>query len=118
MAQTYFVILLLIISSLNIFVYLSQQCTTRYIQKYLDGRLADTDYKPLLSLEEDSYGKALGKCVLYCDNDQRCLGFDLCKIRENLFRCRTCCEWKKIKGFTIGNYSNCKRIEKVSGEVK
>lgn len=54
MKQTYF--LHLIVLFMNISKSLSQQCTTSYIQKYLDGKLAETDYRPLLSLEGNNYG--------------------------------------------------------------
>ena len=49
----------------------------------------------LLALEENSYGIIRYMCVLNCEFDQLCIWFQLCKVTESLFYCKTCCKWKK-----------------------
>lgn len=92
----------------------SQECVTKAFQKITHGRLNSTDFEPLLAFEENSYGKMWHMCVLNCELNQRCIGFQLCKFTESLFYCMTCCRWKKIKGFTFIAEPGCKFVEKVS----
>ncbi|XP_052680998.1 uncharacterized protein LOC128161677 [Crassostrea angulata] len=89
----------------------SHQCFPNEIQTFLKGKLADSDFTSLLSLEDNSYGKLFHKCLFYCEKDKRCIGFQICKISETLFQCRTCCEWKKAKGFTFTYSPDCKYVE-------
>lgn len=92
----------------------SQECVTKAFQKITHGRLNSTDFEPLLAFDENSYGKMWHMCVLNCELNQRCIGFQLCKFTESLFYCMTCCRWKKIKGFTFIAEPGCKFVEKVS----
>lgn len=92
----------------------SHLCFSNEVQTFLKGKLADSDFTPLLSLEDNSYGKLFHRCLFYCEKDKRCSGFQICKISETLFQCRTCCEWKKAKGFTFTYSPDCKYVEMVS----
>jgi hypothetical protein len=77
-----------------------------------NGKLPDDYYQTIFSADGTSYGKTLSKCTNYCVNDQRCVGLELCQIKPDLFRCRVCCEWKKL-----GNHKDpqpgCKYLEMV-----
>lgn len=110
MTQTF----LFILSLICIESCFSQQCVNKDFQKVTHGKLKSTDFEHLLALEENSYGKMWHMCVLNCELDQRCFGFQLCKVTESLFNCKTCCRWKKIKGFTFIDQPGCKYVEKVS----
>lgn len=72
----------------------SQQCVIKDFQKITHGKLNSTDFEPLLAFEENCYGKMWHICVLNCELDQRCIGFQLCQVTESLFYCKTCCRWK------------------------
>lgn len=112
MTQNYLFILPFIF--INIKSCFSQQCVIKDFQKITNGKLNLTDFEPLLAFEEKCYGKMWHMCVLNCELDQRCIGFQLCKVTESLFYCETCCRWKKIRGLDIIDDPGCKYIEKVS----
>lgn len=90
-----------------------QQCVTTDFKKKFSGKLNESDYKPLTSMQENSYGILFHKCLHYCEQDKRCIGFQICKVSESLFQCQTCCHWRKIFRYTYTNTSDCKYLEKV-----
>lgn len=91
-----------------------QQCvTTDFSSVQFSGKLNESDYKPLISMQENSYGKLLHKCLHYCEQDKRCIGFQICKVSESLFQCQTCCHWRTFFRYTYTNTSDCKYLEKV-----
>lgn len=62
-----------------------------YLHSY--GHLANNNSEVLFTGEDTSRGKAIIKCFNYCRGDRRCIGMEVCKIAENLHRCRACCAW-------------------------
>lgn len=53
-------------------------------------------YKVLFSGDGGSFPAALRECNEFCQGDRRCIGMEICQIREDLYRCRACCEWMKL----------------------
>lgn len=90
-----------------------QQCVTTDFKKKFSGKLNEDSFKPLFSIQENSYGILFHKCLYYCEQDKRCMGFQICKVSESLYQCQTCCHWMKIRGQSITNTSDCKYLEKV-----
>ena len=75
--------------------------------------LPSTDFKPLFTVD-DSRGR-FHKCFFLCERNQQCIGVQICKVKEDLFRCQACCEWKKVKNYTTqSGASNCTYYEQVS----
>jgi hypothetical protein len=53
-------------------------------------------------------------CSNLCKGDRRCIGLEICKIREDLYRCRACCNWKKLgKEKANINLDNCGFFQQV-----
>ena len=50
--------------------------------------------------------------INFCSDDQRCIGIELCKMKDELFNCRVCCEWKKL-GNRAEAQPGCKYMEMV-----
>lgn len=92
----------------------SQQCVSTNFKLVFKNSISSIDYRPLLVLQDTNYGITFHKCLHLCSQSEQCIGFFLCKATENLFLCQTCCEWKRIKGYKLGNSPNCKYIEKVT----
>lgn len=92
----------------------SQQCVSTNFKLVIKNSISSIDYRPLLVLQDTNYGITFHKCLHLCSQSEQCIRFFLCKATENLFLCQTCCEWKRIKGYKIGNSPNCKYIEKVT----
>lgn len=95
----------------------SQQCVSTNFKLVFKNTISSADYRPLLVIQDTNYGITFHKCLHLCSQSKQCIGFFLCKEKENLFVCQTCCEWKKIEGYTLGNSPNCKYIEKVTLNV-
>lgn len=53
-------------------------------------------YNVLFSGDGGSFPAALRECTEFCWGDKRCIGMEVCRIREDLYRCRACCEWMKL----------------------
>uniref|UniRef100_A0A8W8J7F7 Fucolectin tachylectin-4 pentraxin-1 domain-containing protein n=1 Tax=Magallana gigas TaxID=29159 RepID=A0A8W8J7F7_MAGGI len=70
-------------------------------------------YKPLFSGKGRSFPAALRECTEFCRGDRRCIGMEVCQIREDLYRCRACCEWMKLgeKTEPTNNMAACKYYE-------
>lgn len=92
----------------------SQQCVSTNFKLVFKNTIGTTDYKPLLVIQDNTYGITFHKCLHHCSQSKQCIGFFLCKANENLFVCQTCCQWKKIKGYKLGDSPGCKYIEKVT----
>ncbi|XP_052678971.1 uncharacterized protein LOC128159806 [Crassostrea angulata] len=90
----------------------SQQCVSTNFKLAFKNTISSADYRPLLVIQDTNYGITFHKCLHLCSQSEQCIGFFLCKEKENLFVCQTCCEWKKIKGYSLGNSPDCKYIEK------
>lgn len=90
----------------------SQQCVSTNFKLVYKNTISSADYRPLLIIQDNNYGITLHRCLHQCSQSEQCIGIFLCKANENLFVCQTCCEWKKIKGYTLGNSPHCKYIEK------
>lgn len=72
-------------------------------------------YKPLFTGDGGSFSAALRVCTEFCRGDRRCIGMEVCQIRENLYRCRACCEWIKLgeKAELTNDMAACKYYEMV-----
>lgn len=90
-----------------------QQCVTTDFKKKVSGKLNENSFKPLFSIQENSYGILFHKCLYDCEQDKRCIGFQICKVSESLFQCQICCHWRKIVGYTVTKTPDCKYFEKV-----
>ncbi|XP_062606399.1 fucolectin-like isoform X2 [Saccostrea cucullata] len=75
------------------------------------GKLSDKYSQTIFSSEGKSQMGTLAKCSKFCVNDQRCIGIELCHIREDWFQCRVCCEWKKIGSNYYDDQPHCKYLE-------
>lgn len=90
-------------------------CETSSMRVLAKTALPVDDYKPLFTMEDTAYGVLFHKCFHYCQQSQNCIGFEICKGAEGLFRCHACCEWKKRRhhGLLEGP-SFCRYFEQVS----
>ena len=71
------------------------------------------DFKPLFTVDDSK--ARFHQCFFLCERNQQCIGVEICKVKENLFRCQACCEWKKEKKYTTqSGASNCTYYEQVS----
>ena len=75
--------------------------------------LPSTDFKPLFTVDDSK--DMFHRCFFLCERNQQCIGVEICKVKEGLFRCQACCEWKKVKKYTtLPGASNCTYYEQVS----
>ncbi|XP_061186213.1 uncharacterized protein LOC133194228 [Saccostrea echinata] len=90
----------------NFHFYHRQFCLKAY------GSLTD-NFKVLFSAEATTYSSVLNKCANFCRGDRRCIGMELCTIREDLYRCRVCCEWLRLteKTSLFKDSKECKYME-------
>ncbi|XP_061195228.1 uncharacterized protein LOC133203466 [Saccostrea echinata] len=75
------------------------------------GKLSKNESQTVFSAEGTTFARTLEKCSQFCVGDQRCIGIELCQIRNDLFQCRVCCEWKKIYSNYYDDQPNCKYLE-------
>ncbi|XP_048743048.2 uncharacterized protein LOC125656489 [Ostrea edulis] len=71
------------------------------------------DVKILFSDEGNTFADTINKCTKFCSGDRRCIGIELCTIKEDRYRCRACCEWKRIRtksNLTVDS-QQCKYLE-------
>ena len=94
----------------------SQQCKTHSnIEILHKGKIPTNDYKPLFTIEDSSFGKLFHKCFHFCGYYEQCMGFEICKLSESVWRCNACCEWKKVKTYvTLTDLSTCTFYGRVS----
>lgn len=67
----------------------------------------------LFTTELNSHGKVIISCSNFCREDRRCIGIEVCRIKEELFRCRACCSWMKTNKQQFISDDNCKYLIKV-----
>lgn len=73
----------------------NKQCYQRQFRLKSFGSLTSA-YKVLFSGVGGNFPAALRECTEFCRGDRRCIGMEVCRIREDLYRCRACCEWMKL----------------------
>nr|XP_022302974.1 uncharacterized protein LOC111110670 isoform X1 [Crassostrea virginica] len=72
--------------------------------------LPSTDFKALFTVDDSK--DMFHRCFFLCERNQQCIGVEICKVKEDLFRCQACCEWKKVKKYgTMSGASNCTYYE-------
>lgn len=90
-------IVIIFVMLISIFATTTRVLTSRcdemrfYLHSY--GHLTNNNSEVLFTGEDNSRGKAIIKCFNYCRGDRRCIGLEVCKIAEDLHRCRACCAW-------------------------
>lgn len=90
-------IVIIFVILISIFATTTRVLTSRceemrfYLHSY--GHLTNNNSEVLFTGEDNSRGKAIIKCFNYCRGDRRCIGMEVCKIAEDLHRCRACCAW-------------------------
>ena len=88
----------------------SQQCKTNSnIEILHKGKIPTNDYKPLFTIEDSSFGKwNCYKCFHFCGYCKQCMGFEICRLTERVWRWNVCCEWNKVKTYvTLTDLSTC-----------
>ena len=106
-------LLLTFILGMHISLCVSQATNGQKFEIKATVPLPSTDFKPLFTVD-DSKAK-FHQCLFLCERNQQCIGVEICKIKEGLFRCQACCEWKKVKKYTtLLGASNCTYYEQVS----
>ena len=91
----------------------SQTYTGRKFEIKATVPLPSTDFKPLFTVDDSK--DMFHRCFFLCERNQQCIGVEICKVKEDLFRCQACCEWKKEKKYTTqSGASNCTYYEQVS----
>lgn len=76
------------------------------------GKLSSNSCQTIFSAAGATFGESMNSCSKFCSKDQRCIGIEMFQIREDLFRCRVCCEWKTI-GNDVDEQPGCKYLEMV-----
>ena len=92
------------------------QCQTTTMKVIAKRKLPSTDFKGLFTLEDKTFGQVFQKCYKQCKMNDRCIGFEICKISEDLFSCQACCKWKKRKDYgsiQVVGPSDCSYYEQV-----
>ncbi|XP_062596257.1 uncharacterized protein LOC134257681 [Saccostrea cucullata] len=80
------------------------------------GSLSD-ELSLLLTTEGSSFTSVALNCIYKCNGDGRCIGLEICKIREDLYQCRACCFWMKLgKENSNKNLTNCRYLRKFEKE--
>ncbi|XP_048741964.2 uncharacterized protein LOC125655639 [Ostrea edulis] len=74
------------------------------------GKLSNNNYRTIFSAVGATFAESINSCSKFCSEDQRCIGIETCQIREDLFQCRVCCEWKKM-GNNVDKQPGCKYLE-------
>ncbi|XP_078341067.1 uncharacterized protein LOC111106368 isoform X2 [Crassostrea virginica] len=102
--------LLLLVFVSHITLCASQTCVGRKFEIKATVPLPSTDFKPLFTVDDSK--DIFHRCFFLCERNQQCIGVEICKVKEHLFRCQACCEWKKVKIYTtLPGASNCTYYE-------
>ncbi|XP_052702035.1 fucolectin-5-like [Crassostrea angulata] len=90
-----------------------QKCTTVNLNIKSGRELTADMASPLWTIYAATYGSALYHCFPRCEEDERCVGIELCRIRPDYSRCRGCCEWfvNWHKGIALTTSDKCRYIE-------
>ena len=72
-------------------------------------------YEVLFSDEGNTFAAAIHQCSKFCHSDIRCVGMELCRERDDMYRCRACCETTtlKDKDLLYNDNSDCRYMEMV-----
>ena len=72
-------------------------------------------YEVLFSAEGNTFAAAIHKCSEFCRSDIRCVGMELCRERDDMYRCRACCETITLKDqdMLYNDNSDCRYMEMV-----
>ena len=93
----------------------AQQCQTTNMKVIAKGGRPANDFKSIFTMEDKTFGLLFHKCFRRCEMNEQCIGLEICKMSEDVFRCQACCKWKKRRnyGFSAGS-SDCTYYEQVS----
>ena len=92
----------------------SQQCENKDLTILAKTQIPIPDFKPIFTADHFTFGVSFQNCLHHCDTNDRCIGFEVCQVNENLYRCRGCCEWRKRKKYDIPTgFSMCTFYGKV-----
>ena len=92
----------------------SQQCENKDLTILAKTQTPSADFKPIFTTDHIKFGVSFQNCFHHCDTNDRCIGFEVCQVNENLYRCRGCCEWRKRKKYDIPTgFSMCTFYGKV-----
>lgn len=67
----------------------------------------------LFITEQNLHSRVILNCSNFCRKDRRCIGMEVCRIKEELFRCRACCSWMITNKQQFISADNCKYLKKV-----
>ena len=92
----------------------AQQCQTTNMKVITKGGRPANDFKSIFTMEDKTFGLLFHKCFRRCQMNEQCIGLEICKMSEEVFRCQACCKWKKRRnyGFSAGS-SDCTYYEQV-----
>nr|XP_022301001.1 uncharacterized protein LOC111109209 [Crassostrea virginica] len=70
-------------------------------------------YEVLFSAEGNTFAAAIHQCSKFCRSDIRCVGMELCRERDDLYRCRACCETITLKDQDLiyNDNNDCRYME-------
>nr|XP_022316167.1 uncharacterized protein LOC111119891 [Crassostrea virginica] len=90
----------------------AQQCQTTNMKVIAKGGRPANDFKSIFTMEDKTFGLLFHKCFRRCEMNEQCIGLEICKMSEEVFRCQACCKWKKRRdyGFSAGS-SDCTYYE-------
>ena len=91
-----------------------QTCQTINMKVLAKGGVPKNDFNFVFTMEDKTFGLVFHKCFHQCEMNEQCIGFEICKMSEDSFRCQACCKWKKRKNYvTLPGPSNCTYYEQV-----
>lgn len=90
---------------------LTSRCKEMRLYLHYYGHLTNISSEVLFTGEDNSRGKAIIKCFNYCRGDQRCIGMEVCKIKEDRHRCRACCAWMITNKDQFTPTENCTYLQ-------
>ncbi|XP_062603286.1 uncharacterized protein LOC134265058 [Saccostrea cucullata] len=88
-----------------------QDCYYKEFRLQFYGNLSESNYQTIFSAEGMYYGNTLSMCTDFCTEDLRCIGIEICQVRENWFQCRVCCAWLKTGKNYTSEQPGCKYFE-------
>ena len=92
----------------------SLQCENKDLTILTKTQISIPDFKPIFTADHITFGVSFQNCFHHCDTNDRCIGFEVCQVNENLYRSRGCCEWRRRKKYdTMTGFSMCTFYGKV-----
>ena len=96
----------------------SQQCENKDLTILAKTQIPSPDFKPIFTTDHITFGVSFQNCLHHCDKNEGCIAFEICKVNENLYRCRGCCEWRRRKKYsTLTGFSMCTFYGKVREDM-